>query len=197
MPGPNALLIRLRVEAEAVNVMCRPLTLARRSAVPKRNGPTPRRRGPFVHSPPGLTAPADSHTLAPDRPAPQGMILTWLLLRPRDLLRARAFFLPPGPILRQRHGHRLNAGQRGDDQRSPMALRTKGPSRSRAFGPSRPERPCHKQPIATHAGPRFWHQPLLIERLAATTLVGFHRADYNFVLFSNPWLAELHLRKRS
>jgi hypothetical protein len=169
MPGPNALLIHLRAEAEAVNATCRPLTLARRSAVPKRRQwpDTPPARA-LCPQPARLDCASrltHAHTRSPRSPGDDpDMAAPSPALSPP----CAGFFLAARPHSRQRHGHHLK---------------------------------CHKGPTTTQkkgglASPGVWHQPLLNERREATTLVGFHRAHYNFVLFSNPWSAELHLRKR-
>jgi hypothetical protein len=81
-------------------------------------------RRPFVHIP--LRSFVDcagrlTHA-QPDRPTPQGLIPTWLLLGPRRLLRA-GLFLPPSPIHANSAAH-FSCGDRRDDPQQPKARAT-------------------------------------------------------------------------
>jgi hypothetical protein len=193
MPGPDALLIHLR--AEAVNVMCRRLTLARRSAVPTRrqwpNTPPARALCPQTARLDCASRLTHAHTRSPRSPGddPDMAAPSPALSPPRA-----AFFLAARP-----HAHGRAPSQcRSAGRPNGPANRSPSPSarvRSEPTGTTVPQR-AHRNPEKGGlADPRFWHQPVLNERREATTLVGFHRADYDFVPFSNHGLAELHLRK--
>jgi hypothetical protein len=204
MPGPNALLIHLRGEAEAVNATLPSTDIG----APVRSS----KAAPMAQHPAGALCPqparldcasrlTHAHTRSPRSPGddPDMAAPSPALSPPR----AGFFSCRPAPFTptaRAPSQCRLNAGQRGDDQHSPMACEPKAlpvwPCSVRADRNDRATNGLSQPRKNEGSPPRFWHQPLLNERREATTLVGFHRADYSYAVFSNPWLAELHLRKR-